>query len=72
MSILDWEIGQLYRRVKNRSDWKEIIRKKILDELCGKTRETYLFLGNMAAHQHTFCICGFYWPPKQRQFGLFK
>lgn len=71
MSILDWEIGQLYRKVKNRPDWKEKMKKKILGEIFDEKREAYLILGNMAKHQQTFCILGFFWPPKQHQMRLF-
>lgn len=69
-SILDWEIAELYRKSKNKDNWKEILKNKILNEICGKERETYLLLGNMAQHQHIFCILGFFWPPKQRQLML--
>lgn len=71
LSILDWEIGELYRKVKDNSDWKEKIRHKVMDDICGAGRETYLILGNMALHQHVFCILGFFWPPKKRQLKLF-
>ena len=70
MSILDWEIGQLYRRVKNASDWEDKIHDKIM-EICSEKRDTYLILGNMARWQHIFCILGFFYPPKIRQKSLF-
>jgi hypothetical protein len=73
MSILDWEFGQLYRKVARRKDWQAKIEAKIMNEICAETRDTYLFLGNMAAHPQTFCVLGFFWPPKSgpRQMGLF-
>ncbi len=70
MSILDWEIGQLYRKVKQNEDWKEKIEEKIW-ALCGKERESYLILGNMARWQNIFCILGFFYPPRRRQLRLF-
>jgi hypothetical protein len=71
ISILDWEISELYRRIKNDANWKEKIRDKVMNDICGKGRETYLILGNMALHQHIFCILGFFWPPLNRQLKLF-
>lgn len=70
-SILDWEIAALYRKTRHREGWwKEIITDKVMNDLCGEKRETYLILGNMAQHQHRFCILGFFWPPKRRQLTL--
>lgn len=73
MSILDWEFGQLYRKVINGKDWQAKIEAKIMGEIFGKTRDTHVFLGNMAAHPQTFCVLGFFWPPKtgSRQMRLF-
>ncbi|MBW1766862.1 MAG: hypothetical protein JRJ65_07395 [Deltaproteobacteria bacterium] len=70
LSILDWEIAELYRKLKNKTNWKEIIIGKVMDGICGEQRDTYLFLGNMAQHQHVFCVLGFFWPPKQRQLKI--
>lgn len=70
LSILDWEIGQLYRKIKNNVDWKEKITHKIMNEICNPKRETFLILGNMVSHPHVFCILGFFWPPKQRQLKM--
>jgi len=69
-SILDWEISELYRKVKNKKDWKERIRDKVMDTICGPKRETYLLVGNMSQHPHVFCILGFFWPPKESQLRL--
>ena len=71
LSVLDWEIGQLYRNVKGQTGWEEKVRGKILDDLCGKERVPYLFLGNMMKHPQAFCILGFFYPPRQRQQSLF-
>ncbi len=64
MSILDWEFGQLFRKLKNDADWQAKIESKILDEIFSKTRDTHIILGNMASHPQTFCVLGFFWPPK--------
>ena len=70
LSILDWEFGQLYRRIKNTPDWEEKMHNKVM-EICSDKRDTYLILGNMARWQHVFCILGFFYPPKVRQLSLF-
>jgi hypothetical protein len=73
MSILDWELGQLYRKVINHPDWKDQIKAKIMEEIFGKKRDTYIILGNMVSYPQTFCVLGFFWPPnmRYRQMGLF-
>ncbi len=74
MSILDWEFGQLYRKVFNSDNWQKKIKAKIIDEICGETRDTHIILGNMAGYPQTFCVLGFFWPPKtqSRQMLLFR
>lgn len=64
ISILDWEVGQLYRNLINKGmDWKQKIESKVY-QICEAQRDLYLFMGNMAARRKTFCILGFYYPPK--------
>ena len=74
MSILDWEFGQLYRKVIKSVDWQEKIKSKISDEICAESRDTHIILGNMVSHPQTFSILGFFWPPKRqgRQIPLFR
>ena len=74
MSILDWEFGQLYRKVIKSVDWQEKIKSKISDEICAESRDTHIILGNMVSHPQTFSILGFFWPPKKqgRQIPLFR
>jgi len=71
ISILDWEFGQLYRNVNRSKNWKEKIEDKVAD-ICGDDKETYLIMGNMAGRRHTFCILGFFYPPKIRQRSIFS
>lgn len=74
MSILDWELGQLYRKVKKDPDWQTKIKSKIIEEIFGKNRDTYIILGNMISHPQTFCVLGFFWPIKSpyRQLHMFN
>lgn len=72
MSILDWEFGQLYRKVVRNTGWEKKIEAK-LEEIFAHSKDTYIILGNMASHPRTFCVLGFFWPPKtHRQFPLFS
>jgi hypothetical protein len=69
-SILDWEFGELYRKVKGRQNWKELIQQKV-DQIFSFDRDTHLFMGNMMSHPHAFSVLGFFWPEKERQYRLF-
>ncbi len=69
-SILDWEFGELFRRVKGRQNWKELIQQKV-DQMFSPNRDTYLFMGNMIGHPQAFSVLGFFWPEKKRQYRLF-
>ncbi|MGA2466381.1 MAG: hypothetical protein ABSH06_18770 [Thermodesulfobacteriota bacterium] len=70
ISILDWEFGELYRRLHNKPEWEKAIKMKV-DEICAPTKDTYLFMGNMIGRPQVFCILGFFWPRIEIQKGLF-
>jgi len=70
LGILDWEISQLYRKIKNFDNWKIKLEDKVM-QICSEKNEVFLILGNMARWQHIFCILGFFYPPKIRQKYLF-
>jgi hypothetical protein len=69
-SIVDWEIAQQYRRLRDREDWKELIRKKWFDEICGDTKDTALIVGNQHQYRKSFLVLGVWWPPVRRQLSL--
>jgi len=74
--IIDWEIGALYRNLKNNgvTDPDEIhaaVRKRFLDELCGPDKDTYFFTGNMARYPQNFLVLGVFYPKIERQMTLF-
>lgn len=70
-SILDWEILQFYRRERKRPNWEEIVRRRILEEVCGPDRDIALIVGNQHLHEIAFLILGFWWPRKiPEQLGL--
>jgi len=63
--IIDWEIAQFYRRVRHFDDWRDRMRKRWLDEVCGDDRDTAFFVGNMHQHPRSFLILGVWWPPQR-------
>lgn len=70
-SIIDWEIMELFRKVRERStDEGEIttkIRQKYFDQICGADRDTYLFVGNHSQYPNTFMVLGVFWPPTRER-----
>jgi len=75
-SIIDWELMELYRNVRNHvsepSDIKARIRAKYLDELCGPRKDTHFFVGNHSRFPKSFMVLGVFWPPDGgRQLTIF-
>ena len=70
MGILDWEFGELYRKLRGNEKWEEKISNKFW-EICSSDREPYLILGNLRLHPTKFCILGLIAPPRRRQLSLF-
>jgi hypothetical protein len=74
ISIIDWELFELYRRVRKNRNWKELIRNKVC-EICNPKNDLYFFFGNLShpAKREVFCIAGFFYPREEpyRQMPLF-
>jgi len=74
MSILDWEISQLYLNLKSRESDEKIIKQKIKDKINGfiNKSDLYLYLGTMKQmHGWTsnpFTIIGLFYPPKDSRY----
>lgn len=72
-SIIDWELMELYRNVRDRAaspeEIKEKIRQKYFDEICGPSKETHFFVGNHSRFPSTFMILGVFWPPLNGKAG---
>jgi hypothetical protein len=64
-SIIDWEISQFYRRVRHFDDWRDRMRKRWVDEVCGAERDTAFFVGSMHQYPRSFLILGVWWPPRR-------
>lgn len=68
LSIIDWEIFELYRRIKENYQYDmdiilEKIKNKWLDEMWGPKRDSYLIVGTQYPNP-TFMVLGVFWPPK--------
>ncbi len=61
-SLIDWELGALYRTLRNGGDTQQSIHRKIrekfLDEYCGDTVDTRFITGSMLRHPGSFLILG--------------
>lgn len=69
-SIVDWEIFQLYRTVKHKNNWKALVRRKFLDQMCGPDKETAFIVGNQKLYRGSFLVLGVWWPPRRSQLSL--
>lgn len=74
-SIIDWELMELYRKMRAQSTSNDEliakIRQKYLTELCGNTKDTHFFVGNHSRFPGSFMVLGVFWPPKVNQSELF-
>jgi hypothetical protein len=75
MEITDWEIGQLYRRMRDKYKSEDVatekVRQKLFDELCAPGIDTHLFVGTMHTHPKTWIILGVFYPKKPHSPTLF-
>jgi hypothetical protein len=65
-TIVDWEVVQLWRHVRHRPNWQELLRQKFEVEMW-KGRDTVLFVGNQEEHPGSFLVLGVFWPPSTWQ-----
>ncbi|MGM3307359.1 hypothetical protein ACSQ6I_15520 [Anabaena sp. WFMT] len=82
LSIIDWEIQQLYRNSRNAStksiqqereqEALEKVRQKLEDEFMNK-KDLYFIVGNQQRYPDSFMIIGIFYPPKLKfeQMNLF-
>ncbi|MEN6306348.1 MAG: hypothetical protein ABFD91_01225 [Anaerohalosphaeraceae bacterium] len=68
LMIVDWELGQAFRNWRTEYKPESIlfdkIKEKWLFELCGPTKDTYFYVGNVNRFRNTFLILGVFYPPK--------
>jgi hypothetical protein len=71
MSLLQWGINELYRKLKNDPDVNEKVLKVMWQRLDREDHVVYVFLGNFRGKQYNFGLmdsCSF---PKKSQLALF-
>lgn len=61
-TIVDWEAVALWRHVRHRPNWQELVRQKFEAELW-RDRAAVLFVGNQEQHPTSFLVLGVFWPP---------
>lgn len=69
-SIVDWEIVELYRNVRERANWRELMRRKWLDQMYGPDKDTAFIVGNQHQYPDGFLVLGVWWPPRVQQLSL--
>lgn len=67
MMIEDWEVGQLYRAMRDKHGSEQIavskVRDKLLGQICAPGIDTHFFVGTVIGHG-TWIILGTFWPKK--------
>jgi hypothetical protein len=65
--IIDWELGQAYRRWRKDYPTETIlldkIREKWMEIVNPETKDAYLFVGNQQRFQNQFMVLGVFYPP---------
>jgi hypothetical protein len=61
-TIVDWEVLALWRRVRSKDDWRELMRRRFEDDMW-TGRDSVLFVGNQEQHPTSFLVLGVFWPP---------
>ena len=62
-TIVDWELVALWRKVRDRSEWQDLIRSRYVDDMWAGDRDTVLFVGNQVKWPSGFLVLGVFWPP---------
>jgi len=68
MMIEDWEVGALYWRLRDKglspADAAQGVKRKFLDELCSKDRDTHFYVGTVLSHPKSWVIIGVFYPKR--------
>lgn len=72
MSCTDWEMGESYRRWRDKYDeeWEIALRQKYEDEMIHK-RDTHFYVGTVHNHPKEWIIVGLFYPPRVAIADLF-
>lgn len=61
-TIVDWEVVALWRHVRHRANWQDLMRQKFEVELW-QAKASALFVGNQEQRPASFLVLGVFWPP---------
>jgi hypothetical protein len=68
LKIIDWELGQAYRKWREETpSAKQLllkIRQKWLTEICSEKNDVYFYVGNMHVFRDQFLVLGVFYPKK--------
>ena len=69
MMIEDWEVGQLYRKMRDKFKREEVavekVKQRFLNTICGPDIDTHFFVGTVRKFG-TWVILGTFWPKKSK------
>lgn len=67
MMIEDWEIGELYRKMRTKHGTEEAavekVKHRFLDTICAPEIDIHFYVGTVLAH-NTWIVLGTFWPKK--------
>ncbi len=73
MMIEDWEVGELYRKMRDKFPSEQIACKKVRDkffkQICAPDWDIHFFVGTVRRFG-SWIILGTYWPKKQQMLDL--
>ncbi len=65
--FLAWEVGETWRKFRTKyPDPIAVMRDKWMNDLFGRGRAVWFFMGNFAKHRKHFGVCGAFTPPKEQ------
>lgn len=68
-SFIDWELGALYRTLRDSGDSEPVIHRKIkqqfFEQMCSPKNDPRCIVGSMLAHPGSFLVLGLVTPKRQ-------
>lgn len=75
MMIEDWEVGELYRKMRDKWHDEQIacekVREKFFGQICAPNVDTHFFVGTVRRHG-TWIVIGTFYPKKAMTASLFN
>jgi len=74
IKIIDWELGRLFLRMRQRYDEEvalDKVRDKFFGQLCGDRVDTHFYMGTTTLPYESWLVLGVFYPPTAPQDRLF-